>query len=133
MESEIRKLARSMSYQNLYNASKECSNIQLVDNVSNFSGLQMSLMYWVATYSILYQELATCEDKYLTEKVIQDDVRCDAYLIHRKKKHDHFWKERRKEETMDEIRHKHPTKHQSGKTSLIETQFYIEEKGNKND
>lgn len=132
MEKEIRKLARSNYYQNLYNSSKECSGINIFDNTSNFSGLQISFLYWLSTYAMLYQELAMHEDELLTEKVIEDDLRTNAYLLHRKNKYDDFWKKHRREEQLNEIRQKHPTKHQSGNTTLISTKFYIEDKDNKN-
>ncbi len=132
MEKEIRKLARSNYYQNLYNSSKECYGICIFDNSSNFSGLQLLFLYWLSTYAMLYQELATHEDELLTENVINSDLRCDAYLLHRKNKYDDFWKKHRREEQLNEIRQKHPTKHKSGNTTLISTKFYIEDKDNKN-
>jgi len=124
MENELRKLSRSTEYQNLYNAVKECNGIQFFRNVSNFSGLQKTFLYWVSTYSMLFQELATMEDKFLTEKVIEDDIRCDAYLIYRKNKHTDFWKKHRQEEKLNEIKSRHPHQHKSGKTNLISTHFY---------
>lgn len=129
MEKEIRKLARSVAFQNLYNASKDCASIHLFNNVNTFSGLQKLILYWVATYSILYQELATLEDKFLTEQVLEDDVRCDAYLIYRKNKQTLFWKNHRREEKVNEIKTRHPNQHKSGKTSLISTHFYREDQG----
>ena len=129
MEKQIRKLARTVYYQNIYNAIKECSGIHLFENVSNISGLQTLFLYWLGIYSMLYQELSTQEDDLLTERVIEDDVRCDAYLMHRKKKIDKFWKNRRREERLAEIKQKHPNAHNSGNTTLIETQFYRENEG----
>ncbi len=118
MEEKIRKLAKSIYFQNLYNNSKELSNVQMFENVSNFSTPQTSFLYWVVTYNILYQELQTHEDEYLTAKVIEDDVRCDAYLLHRKNKHDFFWKNRRLEEAVENVKRKHPQLKGGGKTSV---------------
>lgn len=75
----IRKLARSQFYQNLYSASKEI-NIKIFDNDTNYSGLQSIFLYWLRVYDLLYSEMAQKEWKYLDEKVIEDDVRTDAFL-----------------------------------------------------
>lgn len=119
MEKEIRKLARSSYYQNLYSTSKECFGIQLFKNVSMLSGLQNQFLYWLNIYSMLYEELFKKEDDLLTENVIIDDDRCDAYLIHRRNKHEQFWKQRQLDEKIDASRRKHPTKHKSGNTAFI--------------
>jgi hypothetical protein len=82
IEKQIRKLARSIHYQNLYRAAKEI-NINLFENQSNFSGLQSLFLFWLSVYDSLYQDLAQKEWKYLDEKVIESDVRCDAFLYFR--------------------------------------------------
>jgi len=76
METQLRKLARSNSWQTLYSANKNCSGIKLFDNDSSFSDLQIRFLYWLEIYSMLYTELATKEDKFLTEAVINDEMRC---------------------------------------------------------
>lgn len=76
----IRKLARSSHFQNLYSASKEAGTIKIFENDSNFSGLQVIFLYWLRVYDLLYSELAQKEWKYLSEDVVEDDVRCDAFL-----------------------------------------------------
>ncbi len=80
---KVRKLARSFYWQNLYIASQECNGIKLFENESNFSGLQLMFLYWLRTYKSLYEGLALEESPYLTENVIEDDLRCDAYLMFR--------------------------------------------------
>ena len=84
LESQIRKLARSTYYQNLYGTAKEIGQLQLFENKSNFSGLQVLFLYWVQVYSMLYTELAEKKWKYLDEKVIDNDDRCDAFLYFRR-------------------------------------------------
>jgi hypothetical protein len=76
----IRKLARSQYFQNIYSASKEVGTIKIFDNDTNYSGLQSLFLYWVRVYDLLYTELSSKEWKYLDEKVIEDDVRTDAFL-----------------------------------------------------
>jgi len=79
----LRVLARSSYYQNLYSASKEIGNINLFDNQNNYSGLQSLFLYWLRVYDLLYSELAQQEWKYLDVSVINNDVRCDAFLYWR--------------------------------------------------
>jgi len=79
----IRKLARSTYYQNIYSAAKDVGSIQLFDNQNNYSGLQSLFLYWLKVYDLLYGELSQKEWKYLSEDVINDDCRCDAFLYWR--------------------------------------------------
>ena len=81
-EQIIRKLARSIFYQNLYKAAKEL-NINLFENTTNLSGVQNHFLFWLSVYESLYAELNSKEWKYLDEKVINDDLRCDAFLYWR--------------------------------------------------
>ena len=120
MDKYLRKLARSAYWQNIYCASKECNGIHLFENISNFSGLQIRFLHLLQVYDLLFSELARHEDTLLTQAVILDDDRCDAYLVYRNKKNDFMWKKLRKEEKMNEIKHRHPNNHKSGKTNLIE-------------
>lgn len=86
IEDEIRELARSSYWQEIYNASKNGSNIQLFKNTSNFSGIQYLFLYWARVYSMLYEELYSMEWKNLDEEVINDNTRCSAFLYYRRKK-----------------------------------------------
>jgi hypothetical protein len=79
----IRKLARSPYYQNIYQAFKESGSINLFDNNKNYSGLQSLFIYWVRAYDLLYTEMAQREWKHLSEEVIENDIRCDAFLYWR--------------------------------------------------
>jgi len=86
IETAIRNLAKSTCYQNLYNSAKDANSIQMFINVTNYSGVQSLFLYWLRIYSSLYEDLANKESVYLTENVINDSLRCDAYLYYRRKK-----------------------------------------------
>ena len=81
----VRKLAKSYKYQFLYNRGKEMSNIGLFVNISDFSKLQMELLQWIAIYDSLYDDLRQKEE-FMTEEVIEDDLRTEAYLMYKTKK-----------------------------------------------
>ena len=84
IEQQIRKLARSTYWQNLYQSAKEIGSIHLFENNTNFSGLQGLFLFWLSVYESLYTDLNKKEWKYLDEKVIHSDVRCDAFLYWRR-------------------------------------------------
>jgi hypothetical protein len=125
IENHIRNLAKSSFWQSMYSASKE-NGVKLFDNNTNLSALQVRFLYWLGLYSTLYTELVTKEDKYLTEKVLMDDVRTDAYLIHRHKKHEALWEKYRREEVEREIKSSHPNKHKSGNMNIIDVDLRSE-------
>lgn len=95
IESQIRKLARSVYYQNLYKAAKELGTIHIFENISNFSGLQTLFLFWLNIYETLYSDLAHKEYKYLDNMVIENDVRCDAFL---------YWKSKIKEQELNKYK-----------------------------
>ena len=84
MEKIIRKLVRSDRYQLLYAKAKDLNGIKLFKNEMNFSWVQILFLMWLEIYHSLYQDLATGED-YLSKEVIFDDMRCDAFLLYRRK------------------------------------------------
>lgn len=98
LEDKIRLLARSNYYQELYNASKNCSGIRLFENNSNFSGIQVLFLYWLKVYSMLYDELSGLEWENLDIKVIKDNDRCDAFLYWRGKQIEKIIRNNKKEE-----------------------------------
>ena len=106
IDAQLRKLARSSYWQNLYKASKENNGIHLFDNVSNFSGLQGRFLYWLSVYDILYDELMKFGSPYLSEKAIEDNIRCDAYLYYRKKKNEREWQKHNREKNIPKIKNK---------------------------
>ncbi len=84
MEKIIRKLARSDRYQLLYIKAKDLNGIKLFKNEIDFSWIQVIFLMWLQIYHNLYQDLASEED-YLSKSVIIDDMRCDAYLLFKRK------------------------------------------------
>lgn len=85
IDEKVRALARSQYWQSMYSASKECHSLHLFDNETNFSGLQMLLLYWMRVYSLLYEEFYNQEWTNLHIDVINDDIHCDAFLYWRSK------------------------------------------------
>ena len=82
----LRRLARSVKYQNIYDAVKEIPSLQLFDNIKNLSKIQLNFLYWLAVYNRLYCDLATGTCKYLTKEIIEHDFACECYLIWERKK-----------------------------------------------
>lgn len=95
LEEQIRELARSQYWQDSFHASKEC-NMHLFENITNLSGLQLRFLYWLSTYSMLYKELYTKEWDILDEAMINDNDRCDAFLLWRQKQQEIIIKENKK-------------------------------------
>lgn len=126
IETKLRKLARSSYWQNLYKASKENSGIHLFENINNFTYLQIRFLYWLAIYDILYDELARQESDFLTENVIENDERTDAYLAYRHQKTKYEWKKYRQEEKARKMKDKHPKKHNKGNMTLIDVDLRSE-------
>jgi hypothetical protein len=81
-ESLLRNLARSDYYQGIYSHCEKM-NLSLFQNNTALSKIQLIFLNWISTYSSLYQDLATKED-YISEDVINDDIRTDAYLFWRR-------------------------------------------------
>lgn len=84
MEKIIRKLARSDKNQLLYLKAKDLNGIKLFKNEIDFSWIQMIFLMWLEIYHNLYHDLATGTD-YLSKSVIIDDMRCDAFLLYRRR------------------------------------------------
>lgn len=98
IEQQIRSLAQSSYWQEIYNTSKNCSNIQIFNNVNNFSGVQYLFLYWLKVYSMLYDELYSLEWRNLDKQVIKDNDRCDAFLYYRRKEQEKRIRKNQKEE-----------------------------------
>ena len=82
-ESVLRKLARSSYFQNLYSHAKELG-FQFFQNNTALSKIQIIFLSWVSQYNSLFQDLAMSED-YISEEIIEDDIRADAYILWRRK------------------------------------------------
>ena len=85
LEDKVRALAKSQYWQSIYHSSKECQGINLFDNQTNFSGIQVLFLYWVRVYSLLYEEFYNQEWTNLYVGVIENNVHCDAFLYWRAK------------------------------------------------
>lgn len=97
-EIQIRDLALNFYWQRIYGCAKEINGIHLFENSYNFSGLQVTFLYWLEVYNSLYRDLALGEYPNLTEKVIKDHRRCDAFLYWRQKDSDRKLLETRQEQ-----------------------------------
>lgn len=92
-EDILRKIARRDLDQIIYVRAKEL-NIKLFKNNYNLSKTQVQYLYWLEVYNGLYTDLAMGED-YMYEDLIDDDLRCEAYLLLRGKlRKDKKYKER---------------------------------------
>ena len=120
LDFKLRKMAKNSYYQNIYKSSEKCYGIKLFSNNTNLSGLQVRFLYWLSTYDVLFTELATHEDELLSQEVLEDDDRTDAYLIYRNKKQDYLWRKHRQDEkeAQQSANRKKKFKH-SGKQSTI--------------
>ena len=113
VEAKLRKMARSSYWQNVYRASKSGSGLQLFENVTNISGLQNRFLYWLAIYDSLYDNLSRFENDNLSENVIEDDIRTDAYLYYRRKKNEQEWKKYNKDKNPPKSTHRGNKKNQT--------------------
>jgi len=86
METIIRKLARSYDCQFMYTRAKEL-NLKIFNNDSNLTKAQIIFLQWLHIYNSLY-ECIIRKENYITEEVIEDDLRCDSYLLWRRKNKD---------------------------------------------
>ena len=123
LSAKLRKLARSSYWQNIYRNSKECSGIHLFENTSNFSGIQKEFLYWLTVYHMLYEELSRHESGYLTERVIDNDTRCDAYLYYRNRKIDFDWKQYQQNQRQTNVDSKRKKKFSEGERTDINVEL----------
>lgn len=96
VEATVRKIAKSYKYQLLYDKSKEMSSIRLFRNDIDFTGIQLMFLRWLEIYHSLYEDLAL-KKEYISQEVIDDNIRAEAYLLYRDKNRG------KKEEKKDEL------------------------------
>lgn len=75
----LRNLARSTHWQIIYSRCKEVGGIRLFDNDIDFTPIQIAFLQWLEIYHGLEIDLAM-KEPYIDRDVIEDDIRCDAYL-----------------------------------------------------
>ena len=78
----LRKLARTSNYQLIYSMAKEVGTLKIFHNTVDFTVSQIHFLHWLSVYSSLYLDLAMNKE-YISEEVIVDDIRTDAYLLYR--------------------------------------------------
>jgi hypothetical protein len=88
----IRNLAKSNSAQNLFLAAKEIHNIQLFENVFNFSALQEIYLNLLYFYENLTKDIVT---ENISRLVLENDLYADAYYL---------WKSTRKKDKKENIK-----------------------------
>ena len=87
IESKLRQLSRCDYWQTLYKVSKQ-NGIQLFENKTNLSGLQINFLQWLEIYNFLYDLIARKEYPFLDAEYIKNDIRCDAFLYYRKRQNE---------------------------------------------
>jgi hypothetical protein len=78
----LRTLARSNYWQIVYSRSKEMAQVSLFENQTDFTPLQCAFFQWLEIYHSLEIDLAS-NKPHISREVIEDDIRCDAYLRYR--------------------------------------------------
>lgn len=78
----IRKLAKSDYYQSLYSIGKEM-NLQLFNNKTDFTQLQMMFLKYINFYSNLFADIALGD---VDELVLENDIYEDSYMMYKNKK-----------------------------------------------
>lgn len=76
----LQRLARSNTAQTLYRHSKEIGSLRLFNNDTDLSHIQVLYLYYLSLYESLYTDLQM-QEEYISEQVIEDDLRCEAYLL----------------------------------------------------
>jgi len=118
LDEEIRKLARSNYWQSMYAISKN-RNIQMFSNVHDLSGPQITMMQWLQIYDVLYLELAQKETVLLTQNVINDNDRCNAYLHIRRMKQEEEMFKLKQDSKISKAKSKHKFK-KNGNVNVID-------------
>jgi hypothetical protein len=80
IEEIIRDLTKSNYYQTLYNQAKEV-NIQLFQNIRDFTGLQVLFMSYLSFYNNLFTDILLDE---VDELVLTDKIFEDAYMYYKR-------------------------------------------------
>ncbi len=105
MNNLLRKLARSHQWQSLYVRCKDIGSLKLFNNDSDLSEPQRHFLMWLEVYNSLYMDLRM-EEEYISNDVIEDDIRCEAYLLYKSKKRD-TKKEERENKKVDTSGNEH--------------------------
>ena len=94
----LQNLCKSNEHQIIYHRIKEIGSLCLFENNRDLSKLQIMYLYYLELFAVLFQDL-NMQEKYISEEVINDPIRREAYLLYRK--------EKRLNKTLDDDKDKH--------------------------
>ena len=80
----VRKLARQSDSQMLYHRAKEIGSLRLFSNDIDYTSVQIWYLHYLEVYAGLYQDIYM-KKAHISEAIIDDDLRVDAYLLYRNK------------------------------------------------
>jgi hypothetical protein len=78
----LRKLAKTIRYQNIFIATKEQNGIHLFKNVCEFTGIQETFLSLLYVYDLINRDIAVDN---ISKKTIENDLYADAYMMWRNK------------------------------------------------
>jgi len=78
----LRKLAKSSYWQTLFASSKLLNGIELFENKTNFTKIQLDFINWLSYYNSLNYYL---EDGSLPEWAYKKDIYIDAFMYYKRK------------------------------------------------
>ena len=78
----LRKLAKSIRYQNIFIATKEQSGIHLFKNVCDLTGIQETFLSLLYVYDLINRDIVVDN---ISKKTIENDLYADSYMIWRNK------------------------------------------------
>ena len=78
----MRKLARANYWQIIYSQAKEANGLQMFNNTSDFTGLQLDFLNEVSFFASIMFEISLGE---VDEVILKDDIYCEAYAFYRNK------------------------------------------------
>ena len=79
----IRKLAKSIKSQNLFQAVKEINGLRLFDNESNLSKIQQVYISYLYFYDTINRDIVI--DK-ISKRVFESELYEDSYMLYKKEK-----------------------------------------------
>ena len=79
----LRKLAKSIRYQNIFVATKEQHGIQLFKNISEFTGIQETFLSLLYMYDLINRDIVVDN---ISKKTLEKDLYADSYMIWKNKK-----------------------------------------------
>jgi len=81
----LQNICKSSEHQIYYHRVKEIGSLRLFENDRDLSKLQIMYLYYLELFAVLFQDLNMSE-KYISEEVINDPIRREAYLLYRREK-----------------------------------------------